>query len=76
MLISRLTRKPVGKQVAHPVPAASIKCGLSPIIPARSEHVAKTIAVARKNFLFAATPGGASASAMIYSLLETAKANG
>ncbi|MCP5420209.1 MAG: transposase domain-containing protein [Gammaproteobacteria bacterium] len=32
--------------------------------------------MARKNFLFAATPGGASASAMIYSLLETAKANG
>jgi hypothetical protein len=29
----------------------------------------------RKNFLFADTPAGAEASARIYSLLETAKAN-
>ncbi|MCP5426465.1 MAG: IS66 family transposase [Gammaproteobacteria bacterium] len=50
--------------------------GRLPISNIRSEHVAKTIAVARKNFLFADTPGGAHASAMIYSLLETAKANG
>jgi transposase len=50
--------------------------GRLPISNIRSEHVAKTIAVARKNFLFADTPGGATASAMIYSLLESAKANG
>ena len=30
----------------------------------------------RKNWLFANTPGGAQASAVIYSLIETAKENG
>ena len=46
-----------------------------PISNILSEHVAKTIALARKNFLFADTPAGATASAVLYSLLETAKAN-
>jgi len=49
--------------------------GRLPISNIQSEYVAKTIALARKNFLFADTSAGASASAMIYSLLETAKAN-
>ena len=39
-------------------------------------HVAKAIAVPRKNFLFADTPAGADASARIYSILESARANG
>jgi hypothetical protein len=42
----------------------------------RAEHVAKTIAVARKNFLFAVSVTGAKASAVIYSVIETAKLNG
>ena len=50
--------------------------GRLPISNIKTEHVAKTIAVARKNFLFADTPAGADASARVYSLLETAKANG
>lgn len=50
--------------------------GRLPISNIASEHVAKTIAVPRKNFLFADTPGGAAASARIYSLIETARANG
>jgi len=49
--------------------------GRLPISNIQSEHVAKAIAVPRKNFLFADTPAGAHASAMIYSLLETAKIN-
>ena len=32
--------------------------------------------VGRKNWLFADTPAGASASAAVYSIVETAKANG
>jgi transposase len=32
--------------------------------------------VGRKNWLFSATPRGADASANLYSLIETAKANG
>jgi transposase len=50
--------------------------GRLPISNIQAEHVAKSIAVPRKNFLFADTPAGAQASAMIYSLLETAKING
>ena len=50
--------------------------GRLPISNIASEHVAKTIAVPRRNFLFADTPAGASASALIYSLIETARANG
>ena len=50
--------------------------GRLPISNIQSEHVAKTIALARKNFLFADTPAGAAASAMLYSVLESAKASG
>ncbi|MGI9303383.1 MAG: IS66 family transposase [Gammaproteobacteria bacterium] len=50
--------------------------GRLPISNILAEHTAKTIAVARTNFLFADTPAGAESSARIYSLLETAKANG
>ena len=49
--------------------------GRLPISNILAEHVAKAIAVPRKNFLFADTPAGADASARIFSLLETAKAN-
>ena len=41
-----------------------------PISTIKSEHVAKTIAVMRKNFLFADTPSGATASARIFSVIE------
>ena len=50
--------------------------GRLPISNILSEHVAKTVAVARRNFLFADTPAGAAASAMVYSVIESAKANG
>lgn len=50
--------------------------GRLPISNIRAEHVAKTIAIARKNFLFSDTTDGAKSSAMIYSLIETARANG
>jgi transposase len=50
--------------------------GRIPISNIRAEHVAKTIAIARKNFLFADTAAGAAASGRIFSLIETARANG
>lgn len=50
--------------------------GRIPISNIRAEHVAKTIAIARKNFLFADTTAGAAASGRIFSLIETARANG
>lgn len=49
--------------------------GRLPISNILTEHVAKTVALARKNFMFADTPAGAASSALIYSILESAKAN-
>jgi transposase len=42
----------------------------------RAENTVRPIVVGRKNFLFAGSPDGAHASAGLYSLAETAKANG
>ena len=47
-----------------------------PISNIKSEHVAKTIAIARKNFLFADTEAGAESTARVFSMIETARANG
>lgn len=41
-----------------------------------AENAIRPFTVGRKNWLFADTPKGASASAVVYSLIETAKANG
>lgn len=50
--------------------------GRLPISNIKSEHVAKTIAIARKNFMFADTEAGAEASGRVFSMIETARANG
>ena len=50
--------------------------GRLPMSNIECEHVAKTIAISRKNFMFCDTLSGAHASARIYSVLETARANG
>lgn len=42
----------------------------------RAERSIKPFVIGRKNWLFANTPRGARASALIYSIVETAKANG
>lgn len=42
----------------------------------RSERSIKPFVIGRKNFLFAKTPRGAQASAIVYSIVETAKENG
>lgn len=42
----------------------------------RAERSIKPFVMGRKNFLFANVPRGAEASAIIYSLIETAKENG
>jgi len=46
-----------------------------PISNIQSEHVAKTIAIARKNFIFADTVAGAESSGRVFSLIETARVN-
>ena len=42
----------------------------------RAERSIKPFVMERKNFLFANVPKGAEASAIIYSMVETAKENG
>jgi len=42
----------------------------------RAERAVKPFVIGRKNWLFSNIPSGAQASAMMYSLVETAKANG
>ena len=42
----------------------------------RSERAIKPFVIGRKNFLFSNTAKGAKASATLYSIIETAKANG
>ncbi len=42
----------------------------------RAERAIKPLVIGRKNWLFANNPNGAEASAMLYSIIETAKANG
>ncbi len=42
----------------------------------RAERSVRPFAVGRKNWLFSNTPKGADASAAVYSIVETAKANG
>src|SRR5690606_26918440 len=42
----------------------------------RSERSIKPFVIGRKNWLFANTPRGARSSAIIYSIVETAKENG
>lgn len=47
-----------------------------PIDNNRCENAIRPFVVGRKNWLFSDTPAGAEASAVIYSLVQTAKANG
>ena len=42
----------------------------------RAEHAIKPFVIGRKNWLFSNTAKGADASAILYSMIETAKANG
>jgi transposase len=50
--------------------------GYLPIDNNRCENAIRPFVVGRKAWLFSDTPAGANASAIIYSLVETAKANG
>jgi hypothetical protein len=53
-----------------------VEAGFLPIDNNLAERAIKPFVIGRKAWLFSATPNGATASAQIYSLVETAKANG
>lgn len=50
--------------------------GYLPIDNNPAERAIRPFMIGRKNWLFSDTPNGATASARLYSLVETAKANG
>lgn len=50
--------------------------GAWPIDNNRAENAIRPFVIGRKNWLFSTSPKGATASANLYSLMETAKANG
>ena len=52
------------------------EAGYLPIDNNAAERAISPFAIGRKNWLFSDTPKGAMASAQLYSLVETAKANG
>ena len=52
-----------------------VEAGHLPIDNNRAENAIRPFVIGRKNWLFSDTPKGATASAQIYSLIETAKAN-
>ena len=70
-----------GKAIAYlkeqwPYLTAYMKDGRLEISNNRAERSIKPFVIDRKNFLFANTPGGAQGSAIMFSLIETAKENG
>lgn len=53
-----------------------VEHGYLPIDNNTAERAIRPFVIGRKNWLFSDTPRGATASAQLYSLVETAKANG
>jgi transposase len=71
----------IGKAVAYcirqwPKLKVYIESGELNIDNNRAERAIKPFVIGRKNWMFANTENGATASAVLYSLIETAKANG
>jgi hypothetical protein len=71
----------IGKAVAYslrqwPKLNRYIENGQLSIDNNRAERAVKPFVIGRKNWLFANTASGAEASAVLYSIIETAKANG
>lgn len=70
-------RKAVGYAVSQKKPLTAFLDDPSiPISNNRAENAIRPFVVGRKNWLFSDTQNGAEASAIIYSLVETAKADG
>jgi hypothetical protein len=76
-----LPKSLLGKAVHYalglwPVLNTFLEDGHIPIDNNRAENAIRPFVVGRKRWLFSASPRGAEASATLYSLVETAKANG
>ena len=76
-----LPQSALGKAVHYtlgqwPKLARFLNDGVIPLDNNRCENAIRPFVIGRKNWLFSDTPAGATASANLYSLIETAKANG
>ena len=81
MSLKTLPGSKTGKAIAYSLKnkenlSLFLEDGNIPITNAVAENAIRPVAVGRKNFLFCGSPGGAAATACIYSMIETAKANG
>ena len=80
-LVAVTPKSALGKALAYmhrywPKLIRYVEWGDTPIDNNRCENAIRPFVVGRKSWLFSDTPAGAHASALIYSLVETAKANG
>jgi hypothetical protein len=78
---SHMTKTPLGKAVNYAMNQRQylehyLLDGRLEISNNRAERSIKPFVIDRKNFLFANTPRGATASAVMFSIIETAKENG
>lgn len=79
-LVAVTPKSALGKALAYmhhywPKLIRYVESGDTPIDNNRAENAIRPFVVGRKAWLFSDTPAGAHASALIYSLVETAKAN-
>jgi transposase len=76
-----LPKSPLGEAIAYtmglwPKLLAYLEDGNIPIDNNKIENAIRPFVIGRKNFLFSGSPRGANASATMYTLVESAKANG
>jgi transposase len=74
-------KSPTGKAIRYALERWDTLCvylsdGRIPIDNNHVENAIRPFVIGRKNWLFSGSPRGARASALFYSLIETAKANG
>ena len=76
-----LPKSPLGGAIAYTLGlwaklTTYLEDGNIPIDNNRIENAIRPFVIGRKNFLFSGSPRGANASATLYTLVESAKANG
>ena len=76
-----LPKSPLGEAIAYtlglwPKLLTYLEDGNIPIDNNKIENAIRPFVIGRKNFLFSGSPRGANASATMYTLVESAKANG
>ena len=80
-IVDALPKSPLGKALAYaqkllPYMRTFLTNGCLEIDNNAAERAIKPFVIGRKNWMFSKTSKGASSSALLYSIIETAKANG